>query len=90
MLAGPVQSVTVGVGIDPVTVLDIHTATTGVAVMTNPSRAVLAIKAVKDHAEYSHPGHRTANHVWPGLGADARRQRRMVGVLTVRAAAVPR
>lgn len=47
MLSEPLQSAAVGLGVDPLTVLGMHTAATGASVMASPSRAVLAMEAAK-------------------------------------------
>lgn len=47
MLSEPLRSAAVGLGIDPVAVLGMHSATTGASIMASPSRAVLAMEAAK-------------------------------------------
>lgn len=47
MLGEPLRAAAAGLGLDPAAVVGLHTAATGAGIMTNPSRAVLAIETAK-------------------------------------------
>ena len=47
MLGEPLRAAAAGLGLDPAVVAGLHTAATGAGIMTNPSRAVLAIETAK-------------------------------------------
>ena len=47
MIGEPIAQAATGLGLDPTSVLGVHTASTGAAIMTNPSRAVLAIDTAR-------------------------------------------